>query len=131
MSAAQLPWEDVVDGQVGRLFATVLAGVLVAAEDLSPAERDFKARAVNHVSQADHGGQGKDVVGSVYVTPSIEDQRGFLRQHEPNGALETADVDGFEIRVEDEHRLIHLFCKIIARGQSEASVAYRHNEYQK
>jgi len=86
-----------VNGKVGGFFTTVLAGVVVAAEDLPPAERDLQTRAVNHVRQTDDRREGKYIVGGMNIAPAIEDQRGFLGQHESDRALITADVDRLKV----------------------------------
>lgn len=116
-----------IDGQVGGFLAAVLAGVMVAAENFSAAECDLQTRAVDHMRQADHGGQGKNIVGRMNISPAIEYQRGFLGQHESHRALIAADIDGLKIGVENEHRLIHRsMAMIIARRLSRQANARSH-----
>ncbi len=36
MRSSQMAWNDVVNGQIDRVFATILAGVVIPPQDLPP-----------------------------------------------------------------------------------------------
>ena len=53
VSAAFVAWDDVINGEVLSLSSAVLAGVVVASEDFAFGEFDSRARALDHVLEAD------------------------------------------------------------------------------
>ena len=62
VNASQVPWDDVIHSQHGGCFSTILAGKMVAAENLAPRKRDARAGRMHHARQADDGGDGEGVV---------------------------------------------------------------------
>ena len=53
---AQVLGQDMVHGQFAGVPPTVLAGVVIPAEDLPAGQFDLQARAVDHLLQPDNGG---------------------------------------------------------------------------
>ena len=56
---------------------------------------------VNHFLQTDDGWDGELSLGSMHNTSAIEDQGGFIRQHQAERTMEIADVNGFVIRIKN------------------------------
>jgi hypothetical protein len=51
--AAPVAWDNMVNGQLMRLPATVLAGIAVSDEHLPPGELALRSRALDEVDEAD------------------------------------------------------------------------------
>jgi hypothetical protein len=91
---------DVVEGQVPGLAATILTTVVVAAQNLSFAEPDARARSMDHIDEAnDRGtliraGDGPDDPSAVlqYCCLTCQDQ--------PHRSFGVTYVEGFVIPVE-------------------------------
>lgn len=49
-----VPWNDMIQRQVTHLPAAILARKIVPAQDLSFGQRNTRARAPDHVAEADH-----------------------------------------------------------------------------
>jgi hypothetical protein len=56
---AHVARNHMINGQIERLFSTVLAGVMIAAENFTARETHMGARAANHHTQPDDGRFGK------------------------------------------------------------------------
>ena len=48
-----MPGGDVVDGQLGSVFAAILAGVVIPAKNLGFGESDIGSGTFDHIIQAD------------------------------------------------------------------------------
>ncbi len=124
VGATHVTRQNVVDGEVGGLLSAVLAGIVVAAEDLAAGEADVRMRGVDHLLQADDGRDGVFGAGSVYDAPAVENQKSFVRQHQAKRAMEVGDVDGFVVRIENQYSVFHIFT-IIASNNRESSHIWR------
>jgi hypothetical protein len=56
VTPATVARHHVVDREVARLLAAVLAHVVIAHEDLAPGEAHLRSRPLDHVDEANHGG---------------------------------------------------------------------------
>jgi len=97
--AAQVARDNVVDRQVVRLPAAVLAGVIIPAEDLLASQFDDGARPFDHLSQADHGWQGKGLRDRVNDPSTVQDQGRFFSQDHVNCPICRGDIDWLKVRV--------------------------------
>ena len=98
---------DVVERQVVRLPAAVLAGVAVAGEDLAPGQLDPRSRPPDQVLEPDHGGRA--VLGPRRPDHLVVvlDHFGLLAEHEAEGPRQVADVERFVVLVQNEHDTVH------------------------
>ena len=110
--------DDVVQRQVVRLPAAVLAGMPIAGEDLAPAELDPGAGAPDLVLEPDHRRCVVLGAGRPDHLVVVLDDLGLLTEHEPERPRQVADVEGFVILVQDEHDAVH-------RGRTIARTARR------
>src|SRR5438309_1203957 len=110
--------DDVVQRQVVRLPAAVLAGMPIAGEDLAPAELDPGAGAPDLVLEPDHRRGVVLGAGRPDHLVVVLDDLGLLTEHEPERPRQVADVEGFVILVQDEHDAVH-------RGRTIARTARR------
>src|SRR5690606_13773985 len=95
---------DVVEGQVVRVPAAVLADVVVAPEDVLAVEGDALAEGRPHEAlQPDHAGDGEDRVRRPEDLAGLLDALGDLVHQQRHGALHGADVQGLVAGVEDQN----------------------------
>ena len=88
-----------IDGQGIRLAAAILAGVIIATEDLLAGQFDDGAGAFDHPIETDDGGQGKNIGNAVDDSSTIHHQSGFFGQDHIDRSVRRGDVDGLEICV--------------------------------
>ena len=98
---------DVVEGQVVRLPAAVLAGVPVAREDLAARQLDPRPRPADEVLEPDDGGRA--VLGPRRPDHLVVvfDHFGLLAEHEAEGARQVADVERLVVLVQNEYDTVH------------------------
>ena len=99
--------DDVVEGQVVRLAAAVLAGVPIAGEDLAARQLDARSGPANLVLEPDdrRGAEFRPRRPDHLV---IElDHFGLLAEDEPKGPWQVADVERLVILVQYEHHAVH------------------------
>ena len=98
---------DVVEGQVVRLPAAVLAGVPVAGEDLAAGELDPRPRAADQVLEADDGGRA--VLGPHRPDHLVVvfDHFGLLAEDEAEGPRQVTDVQRLVVLVQNEYDTVH------------------------
>jgi hypothetical protein len=101
MSAAQAARDDVIDRQVGYMLPAVLAGVIVAAENLTLGEPYTWPRPLNHPLQADNRWPWEDAGNRFYLAAAIEHQGGFSVQDQANGAACGAHINGLKVSIEN------------------------------
>ena len=75
------------------MLAAVLAGIIIAAQDLAPVEADSRARPINHHLQADNRRARENVVGGVDFPSSIFHQAGLVHHEETNCPVKGAGMD--------------------------------------
>ena len=106
--AAAVTRNDVVQGQIVRLRAAVLARVLVAEEDLAPAESHPRARPLYAVLQPNDRRRPKDLRGRADVVMVVLDDLCLLAEDESKRPSDIADVEGLVIRVKKQYDAIHI-----------------------
>jgi len=74
MGSSEVFGDNMVNCEERGGFPAVLAGKMVASEDLAPGECDFGARRVDHPRKADDRRDGEGGVGSSDHAATIEDQ---------------------------------------------------------
>ena len=107
VAAAAVARHDVVEGQVVRLAAAVLAGVPVAREDLAPRQLDARPRPADQVLEADDGGRA--VLGPHRPDHLVVvlDHFGLLAEHQAEGARQVTDVERLVVLVQNEYDTVH------------------------
>lgn len=81
MSTSLAAWIDVVNRQLRRSFAAILASVIVSPEDLAFIKFYPDARSFDHPIQPNDGGPWIFLRHSMNKSAPIEDQRGFTGHH--------------------------------------------------
>jgi hypothetical protein len=99
---AQVTRQDVVDGQVVYFPSTVLAGIIVAAENLAPGQFDSRARAMNHILEADDGWTWERCRDSFNLAAPVGNQRGFSGEHQPDSPPHVANINWLEVGVQNQ-----------------------------
>ena len=107
VAAAAVAREHVVEGEVVRLPAAVLAGVAVAAEDLAPGELDARPRPADVVLEPDDRRGAVDLPDRADLGVVVLDDLGLGPEHEAERPRDVADVQGLVVLVQDEHDPVH------------------------
>lgn len=97
--AAQVLGKHMVHGQFAVVPSTVLACVVIPAEDLPAGQLDLQARAVDHSVQPDNGRTGQRLFDRLDGAAAVHHHVGFSGEDQANGATGIADIHGFEIGV--------------------------------
>ena len=105
--AAAMTRHHVVNRQVIRLNAAVLANEIVAAKNGAARERHAQSRAVHLIRQANHGGTRKFHRRRVNVAATVDDDFRLAADEEDNRASSLTHVQRFVILVENENVLAH------------------------
>ncbi len=105
--ASQVAWDNVIDSQGSRVLTTILAGVVIASQDLALGELDPWAGAMDHFFQSDNGWARVYLPNGLDLAASIEDQAGFSINNEGDGTAGIADVDRLEVSVENQYGGLH------------------------
>ena len=92
VGAAAVAREDVVERQVSRLLAAVLARVAVAQEDVSAGEAALGTWSTDEVDEADNRGDFEERGGAVEVAAAVFDDLGFTAIDQYESAPDVADV---------------------------------------
>ncbi len=79
--AIEVTRHHVIHRQNGSNLTAILAGVIVAAKDLTPVEGHLWVRGMDHVLQADHRGDRIGGSGSMHDTASVHNKIGFIGEH--------------------------------------------------
>lgn len=101
--AAHMAWDDVVNREIHGVFSAILAGVAITPENLPPGEPDNLPGMHYHVREADNGRTGEHVGDRTDFAATIEHQRSFLGENQPNRPAQVADVERFKIGIENQH----------------------------
>src|SRR3954452_11907933 len=107
---------NVVKREVARTPAAVLAGVIVANEDLLARQLHLRSGALDHVDEADDGGRRKlagraaqrEIVLLEYLGLAINDQH--------NRPADIAYVQGFVVLIQNEDIATHSGCHRLSGG---------------
>ena len=98
--AAALPsGDDVIEGQGAHLAAAILAGVLVAPQNLALRQGDSRPWSPNHVAQFDDGRDFKFPCGTTNGPATIDDDLSFTGKYQSQSPLCAANVYRFECHV--------------------------------
>jgi hypothetical protein len=89
------------------MLTTILAGVIIPAQDLTLGKLDLRARAMDHLFQSDDGRARINLPHSLNLTASIQDQASFSVNNECYGTAGIADVYRLEIRIKDQYWGLH------------------------
>ena len=108
VAAAAMARHDVVEGQVVRLAAAVLAGVPVAGEDLAAGQLDARPRPADLVLEPDHGRRAVFGPRRPDHLVVVLDHFGLLAEDEAEGPRQVADVERLVILVQHEYDTVHL-----------------------
>jgi hypothetical protein len=79
VGATQMLGHHVVDGEIVRAPPAVLAGIIIAAEDLAAGKPDLHARAVDHLIKSNYGRDGDRLCDSLEIAAAVHHQVGFSR----------------------------------------------------
>lgn len=101
MQSTLVTRDYVVHGESGFPAATILAGIIIAAEDFAARQLDMRARPVNLQLEADYGGAGNLLPYSMNVSAAICHERRFTPQDQNNSPTRRANVNGLEVRIQD------------------------------
>jgi hypothetical protein len=94
--------DDVVEGEVVSGPAAIDARPTVPGEDLLACEADAWARSLDHVKEANDGGEDEGVRSRVEDAGSRLEDLGFPTQHQHERAADIADVERLVILVQHE-----------------------------
>jgi hypothetical protein len=100
MAAAAVARKDVIQCQVARLLATVLAGEAVSQEDIAARETALRPRAANEVNQADDGRNFENGGGTMEITAAVLDDLGFAAIDQYESAPDVADVQRLVVLIQ-------------------------------
>jgi hypothetical protein len=92
VSAALVPWHDVIDGQIAPLLAAVLTRVAVAHEDLAARQAHLRPRTLDHVDQTDDRGSGEGFDGRAEEALGMLQYLRLALVYEDEGASSVAHV---------------------------------------
>ena len=81
-----------VERQVARLLAAVLAGEAIAEKDVAAGQATLRARSANEVDKPDDGGDFEEQRGAVEITAAVLDDLGFTAIDQNESAPDVADV---------------------------------------
>jgi hypothetical protein len=104
--SSQVAGDDMIYRQGSMALPTVLAGVFIPTEDFPLGQPDSWARPVDHFVQTDNRWFWKSPVDSLDFTAAIQHQAGLAAKNQVNRPVEIADVDRFEISIQNQDRLI-------------------------
>lgn len=107
MGTAAMARDDMVDSEVFGLFAAILAGVVVAQEQL--ATRQFRDRVdpLDEVEQADHRWADELVRGRVEDSLAQFDDFRLAVPDQNKGTASRTDIQWLKILVEDKDMAVH------------------------
>src|SRR5215204_7164324 len=96
-----------VNRQVVAMAATVLAGEVVADENLPPSEFYSRSGPPDEIHEPDDRRSGEDLGGAGQTDLlGFEDLR-LATDHEHDGSAHVADVEGLVVLVEDKDGVVH------------------------
>ena len=107
MTAAAIARHDVIQGQVVRLAAAVLAGMAIAGKDLAAGQLDPRPRPADQVLQPDDGGRAVFGPHRPDHLVVVLDHFGLLAEHEPEGPRQVADVERLVVLVQNKYGTVH------------------------
>ena len=119
--SAHMFGQDMVDRQFAGVPSTVLADIIITAEDLSTGQFDLQAWAVDHLLQPYDGWPREGLFNGLDVAASIHHHVCLPRKDQANGAAGITNIDRLEVGVENQYRRVHSFytlaCIILQTNQ--------------
>lgn len=104
VGATPMARQHMVNGEVLCLFAAVLADMTVSEKHLLSGEPMLLDRAFNHVDEPDHCRDIKDRLRRMKFPSSVLQHLRFASTKEDYCAADVADVEGFIVLVQKQHR---------------------------
>jgi len=108
MAAPQTTRDDMIDGQILFALATILAGVIIAPENLALIELYTRTGSFYHHTQADNGWTREGARDRLNNAAPIHYQTGFSSQDKDNCALRRTYIDGRKIGIQYQYRLVQI-----------------------
>jgi hypothetical protein len=105
--SSQVTRINVINGQVAALFPAILAGEIVASEDLAPVELHAQTRPIHHMLKADDRRTGDNLIDCMDITASVDNQRGFISYYQPDGSPYCTNVDRLKICIQNQYVIEH------------------------
>jgi len=107
VAATPVAWHDVIESEVRRLPAAVLAGVAIAVEDLAARELHPRSRPPDQVLEPDDGRGVELRRGCPDDLVVVLEDLGAFAEHEPKGARQVADVQRLVVLIQDQDHTLH------------------------
>jgi len=107
MFASKVARQYVIEGQVCGVTSAVLTDKVVSAEHFTSAELNVRARAVDHVLEANHGRPWISFRDRLDVTAAVNEQSCLSGEYQPHGPPRIANIDRFEVGIQDQYRDLH------------------------
>ena len=95
-----------IERELARLLAAVLAGEPVAIEHCLSGEAAAHYGPLHHVDQADYRRRGEQFRDALYVTAPVYDKLRLASPYQDQGASHVADVEWLVILVKHQNRRI-------------------------
>ncbi len=107
MLAAQVTRQHMVHRQPAVVSAAILAGIIIAPENLPARQFHMRARSAHLQLEPDHGRAGDQFRYRVDITATVHHHPGFTGQQQSNRSARGTYMDGFEVCVKHQDRFVH------------------------
>ena len=97
---------DMIDGQMPHLSATILAHKFITAQNFSFRQSDAGSWPLNHIREANDGGNFEFCRRTSNYSSTIEDNLCLSGKHKGERAFGITNMQRLEVHVQDEHRLL-------------------------
>jgi len=94
------PWDNVVQGKLFGLTATILAGVLVAVKHLGPAQFPLMPGTADHIDEADHRRYLKHAASGVKLASVVFQHLCFLSKEQHYSPTRATQIQGLIALIE-------------------------------
>ena len=99
--------QHMVDGECAALTTAILAGIVIAPEDLMPRKLKDRAGTMDHVFETDNGRDGIRPAHSMKFPASVLDEGCFLRVDQAERSANVANMYGLEVGVQHKNGIGH------------------------
>jgi hypothetical protein len=107
MFTTQMFWPDMVNSEIAGTPSAILADISVTPKNLTAGQLDMQAWAVDHLFQADDGGDRYGLSDCLNIAATIHDQIGFPQKDQANSAAGVTNINRLKIRVENQYWRVH------------------------
>jgi hypothetical protein len=107
MEATLIPRNNVVHCQSSFATAAILTSIAITPEDFAAGKFDVRAWTAHLMLEPDDGRTRENQSHGAQVTPAIGYHGRFSPKDQYNCPPRCADVDGLEVRVEDQDGFVH------------------------